>query len=190
MVTHTANDEPPGVRAHILCKACARIRNESRLITWFSDPNRHEDEPAPVEREDFYHSWNVKGLLDAAVSGCHVCTLVRKQARQRNWHEDLGVSEMMDVPGVVFVELRSPGTGDMAPPIEMTFIIMEITDKQVFTEDYRERQITPDDYSEIAKCLSHGKDFDVPVFVFAWFSIIKRNGIVSMPFALGPLNNL
>ncbi|KAK3402947.1 heterokaryon incompatibility protein-domain-containing protein [Sordaria brevicollis] len=175
MDTHTTNDEPPGVRAHVLCEACARIRRESQLISWFSNPNCHEDEPAPTEREDFYHSWNIKGLLDGAASGCHICTLLRKEARGHNWHKDLGFSKMADVPGAVFVELQSPGSGIMAPPVQMTFIIMEINDEQVFAEDYCESQISPNDYSELAKCLRRGKDLDVPVCVFARFSIIKQH---------------
>lgn len=170
-------DNPPGVRAHVLCKACDRIRNESRLIRWLSDPTWHEDDDPPIETEDFHHSWSLDGMLDAAASGCHICTLVRRQARRCEIEGDITFSGTDITPGSIFVKIRSPRK-PRPSSLEMSFIVMEISDPQVFPEGYTDHQICLDNSTEYDKLFDRGLDSDVPILVFAWLEIHKQRGMV------------
>ena len=166
MDTHTTNDETLGVRAHVLCKACDRVRNESRLIKWLGDPNRPQDEHPPIDSEEFYHSWNLDEMLDAAAGGCHLCTMVHKQAQETEVWGNMHFSEIMETPGAIFVELRRPGRG--SSPVDIAFILMEVVDKG----------ISPDDDSKLDKVLDHGREADIPLLVIARLLMSKQQGMV------------
>ena len=158
-------NEPPVVRAHVLCKACHRIRTESQILKWLSDPNRRENEFSPTAREYFYHSWTLNEILAAAAGGCHLCTLVYKQARQREVG-DLTFPQIADTPGAIFVELASPGRG--LSPLDMSFMIMDVTEKDV----------SPEDYSKLDTFLKSGREYDVPPLMFSRLSGGRQHGMV------------